>query len=429
MSVAKIWTCGGLSERLGVFAEQHRYRVGLLAARTGGDPDADDVLAAAVGEKGRDHRRRQRVERFPVAEESRDADQHVLQQGGRLGRVQLEKLAIGGQVGKRIHLQPALQATEDGGALVTAEVVPRPRVQQSQRVAQRLFGDLLSAGLRRRLDRMLDGGADRQPHALQVLPHRHEAVGHLGHRHHEVDQSRRDRGSRHAVVFRILRRLRHHHAAVLVDPLHAERAIAAETREDDRERAIGVRLGERPQEQVDHHLRSAGPGRFADRQMPVVHVEILVRRDHVDVVGLERHAFVDLGDPQRRHALQDLRDVALVLRREMQDDHEGHAARRVEPFEESLEGHDTAGGGADTDDGVRQVALRDGRCRRRVGDVAVDQEDALVWAARRSTDTEGYVQATRASSARATADWSCTSPKGFRSTTAPAMPSSAIVSW
>ena len=65
---------------VGVLREQHRDRIGLLARRAAGHPDADLVAGGLAFEHGRYRDSLERLERLTVAEEVRNADQHVLQQ-------------------------------------------------------------------------------------------------------------------------------------------------------------------------------------------------------------------------------------------------------------------------------------------------------------------------------------------------------------
>ena len=59
--------------------------------------------------------------------------------------------------------------------------------------------------------------------------------------------------------------------------------------------------------------------------MPVGHSQVAIRRDHVSVVGLDLDAVRHLIDWNLTAGLKDLRQLALVFRRHVQDDYVSHA--------------------------------------------------------------------------------------------------------
>ena len=63
-------------------------------------------------------------------------------------------------------------------------------------------------------------------------------------------------------------------------------------------------------------------------QMPVVRGEMLARRNHINAVRLDLHTLRRLHHAHLRRAPQQVRQRALVLRREVQDHHESHPAIR-----------------------------------------------------------------------------------------------------
>jgi hypothetical protein len=69
------------------------------------------------------------------------------------------------------------------------------------------------------------------------------------------------------------------------------------------------------------------------------------------VAGLERHGLFDLLDEHLGVPLQEVRQPAFVLGREVLHDHEGHVETGRQRLEEGLQRPDPAGRGADPDDG------------------------------------------------------------------------------
>ena len=100
------------------------------------------LLAAPFDETGQDVAI-EYVERLLVAEEIRDADQHVLQE--RLGflRMQMEKVAVGLEIGDAVDLQAALDPPQHGRPLVMPEIVRGARAQDDHDLAQRALGGLV----------------------------------------------------------------------------------------------------------------------------------------------------------------------------------------------------------------------------------------------------------------------------------------------
>ena len=81
--------------------------------------------------------------------------------------------------------------------------------------------------------------------------------------------------------------------------------------------------------------------------------ERLAGRDDVDAAGLGAVAVLDLHDPHRRVVLQNLGELALVVRREVLDEHERHPRPfgerpeklrvRLQPARRRADGHDREG--------------------------------------------------------------------------------------
>ena len=60
--------------------------------------------------------------------------------------------------------------------------------------------------------------------------------------------------------------------------------------------------------------------KFRSRDMPMVDHQLPVRRDHIDMLRLQRHAALDLRDRHFRSLREDLRQFALPRRIEMDND-------------------------------------------------------------------------------------------------------------
>ena len=265
-----------------------------------------------------------------------------------------EEAPIGDQVRQAVDLQAALDPAQHGRPLVVLEVVAGALVQRLHDVAQRLFRDRRH---RRRLDgrRHLLGIGDLDPPG--VAPELDQPIRNLGDRQDDVDLAGGDGAARHAVVLGILGQLRHDDAAVLLQAADAGRAVGPGAGEDDADGALAMRLGERAEEQVDDDMPAARPLRIGQRQRAVDHRQVVGRRNHVDVVALDLHPPVDLRHRHAGRQLQDRRGVALVLRRQVQDDDERHVRRRGQALEQRLDRGQPARGGADADHGEVEAAV------------------------------------------------------------------------
>ncbi|MGF6745395.1 hypothetical protein OKW36_001031 [Paraburkholderia sp. MM5482-R1] len=271
------------------FLQQHRQRIGFFARRAAHRPHADAVLFAAAFEQGRQYFTFEHVERFLVAEEIGDADQHVLQQ--RLGffRVQMQIIAIHLQVGNAVDLQPAFDTPQNRSPFVMSEIVCGAGAQNHHDFAQRALGRLVDRvflGLVRLRGRQMDfprGG-----------PQIEQPLRHLGRGHHEVGHAGRDCAARHAVVFGLGRVLHERDAAHFLDARQADRAVRARSRHHDAYRAFAVRLGERAEKQIDARAASFLGQLPRDAQVAVDHDHLERGRDQIDVVRFDRRGACDL---------------------------------------------------------------------------------------------------------------------------------------
>ena len=170
-------------------------------------------------------------------------------------------------------------------------------------------------------------------------------------REHPVGDAGVARGPRHAVELRALDVLDDHEPAGLVDVADAARAVAAAAREHDRDRAR--RRSPAPasgRRRRSGSVSSCCRSRSLEQQAPAGDDHLLLRRDQVDVVGLDQHAVLDEVDRQLGVPREQLVHQALEVGRQVLDDDERHPGVAREVVEEALERLEAAGGGADADD-------------------------------------------------------------------------------
>jgi hypothetical protein len=212
-------------------------------------------------------------------------------------------------------------------------------------------------------------------HALDVRDQaRRELIG----GQHLVDDASRDRAARHAVEFRVLRCLGKQEAAGRVDRHRAAGAVRAGPREHDADAALAVGLGERGEEDVDRQ-RELMRALRAQVEAPVGDAHQRARRNEIDVVRRDRQAMLGEHDRHLRVPGEQIAHHALVVRREVLDDHEHCARVGAAVVEEVFEGFEAARGRAYAYDiAVEGRDLRRGRRFGRRG--IVDFHAALVVA-------------------------------------------------
>ncbi len=294
------------------FGEQHRHRVGLFSRRAARYPDPDLVIRSLVVEEARDDALLQCLERVGVAEEMCDADQQFLHQRDRFLGLLAYELCVGAQARDAGDVHPSLDATEDRAGLVIDEVVAAAHAQQRQHVAQGI--------------RLVNGfGALRRTavELAQALVIVRDSGGHLRHRQHEIDHAGRDGVGRHVPVRGFARRLGDRQPAVLLHSLQARRSIRSGPGQHDADGAGAVRIGERPEEDVNRRsalLRLSNP---EDVEHAVGDLEPAVGRHDVHVIGLDAHGLGHLRHRNLRRHLQDFGELAVVIGRKVKDDDVG----------------------------------------------------------------------------------------------------------
>ena len=334
-----------------VLAQQHQQAVRLLAGRAAGHPHAQRIVGFGFAQQRRHDMAFERFEGFRVAEEVGHADQHVAEQRTGFRRRARQELLVGLQVRQPVDLQPPLDAAQHGGTFVVLEVVAGARQQRGHDLPQRQLRR--SRRIRRRRGHV--GIRRRQLDALHVAPQLDQPRPDLVRRQHDVDLAGGDRGRGHAVELGVVDALRDDHAGLQLDVADAGRTVGTAAGQHHRHRALAVRVRERAEEQVDDDLAAAVALQRVQAQAAVDHRQPLARRDHVDVVGLDRRVLHHLRDFQARRALHDLRRAALVPRRQVHDDDEGHARRVRQAGEQPRQCADAAGRCADADHGEWQA--------------------------------------------------------------------------
>jgi hypothetical protein len=119
--------------------------------------------------------------------------------------------------------------------------------------------------------------------------------------------------------------LRKCHAARGFDGFDSRRAVRTRAGEDHADGPASALLGQRPQEPVDGHVQSRRLRAGSQSQRPLRDGQIGVRRYHVHVVGLHRHAVGRLADRHGGGSRKDLGQHAVVLGIEMLNEHDGQA--------------------------------------------------------------------------------------------------------
>ena len=181
---------------------------------------------------------------------------------------------------------------------------------------------------------------------------RGDPVAHPFGRLAEIDEAGAQRAERHVGGLgpEAVQGLGQGQAAVLLDRLDADGAVAVAAGQDHADRALALVEGQGRQEDVDRlglaDLRLERPQR-----QPAVHdAHDDTARHDVDAARPDRRAVGGGLDLQRREPGQDVREQAPVVPAEMRDDDEGCPERLRHPAEEALHRFDAARGRADADD-------------------------------------------------------------------------------
>lgn len=222
-----------------------RERVGLLAGRAGGHPDAHGRFVRGVREQGREDHGLQGFELPGRAEEAGDLNEQIFVELPELGGVCVQVSLVFGQSRAMVQHHAPLDAPLDAAGLVGGEIDAGCGPQQAKH--RRHAGVWLAV---RRLARRARLGLAQQ--RMPAEPH--QVPGDLGRRQHEVDAPAGGGAVRHPRKLRGGLVLREGAAARRfdrVETLGAVRPAAGEHHADGQAAALG---GQRGHELVDGGL-------------------------------------------------------------------------------------------------------------------------------------------------------------------------------
>src|SRR6185436_10019594 len=109
---------------------------------------------------------------------------------------------------------------------------------------------------------------------------------------HKVDETTANRVARHRIVFGFFGILGERQSVMLLDALQSVSAIRTHSGEHDTDRIFFMRLAERAKETIDGNLLSlAEVSRVIQDYLPVTHLEIFSRWNHIDMVRFDLDGF------------------------------------------------------------------------------------------------------------------------------------------
>ena len=224
----------------------------------------------------------------------------------------------------------------DGVGFVMREIMAGPRPQHQQKFVQfapvRFVQDRLRPG--EIFARATEGGDD----FFAQFPGRRDLVGETG-----VDDT-----SRHAIKFRRFGRLHKHPPGFLPDRPGAGGAVRPHAGENHGEAVFSEILGQRSEEKIDRQPESPVFVLLQQSQHAVPDRQVMIGRNHKDVIRLEAHAVADHPHRHRRGVLQQLGEMILMGRIEVLHHHEGHSRVAGQAPKEVFERLQPAGRGADS---------------------------------------------------------------------------------
>ena len=182
-------------------------------------------------------------------------------------------------------------------------------------------------------------------------------VGDVRRRQHKIDAAGRDRATRHRIVLsRIV--LRERDPTLGLDRLQPQRAVAGRAGQHDADGPLAPVQRQRFKKGIDRPMQSLRPRALCEPQHALPDGEVLVARNNIDMIRLDRLVVCNLMHRQRRGARKDLGQRALMDRIEMLHQHEPHACVLRKMREQLCECLQPSGRCADAD------YRHDGVCRR-----------------------------------------------------------------
>ena len=173
--------------------------------------------------------------------------------------------------------------------------------------------------------------------------------GDSGRRQHKIHHAGGDGASRHAVELRGSLFLGEGDTARGLDRLEAQRPIRCGSRQNDAEGLAAAVRRQGAEKRVDRHVAATvRPGR--GMKDSIGNAQIASRRNHVNMVGLDASLAFHFGDGHFACLGKQLRQMALVTRIEVLNQHECHAGIVRQMAEQLRECLQSAGGGSYAND-------------------------------------------------------------------------------
>ena len=328
------------SPRIHRLAQQNGQREDFLSRRAAGHPDPHGVLRVLASDETLQNCRVQRLERGGIAKELRYADQQFAEQRIEFFGLVAKPLDVIGRGVDLKQLHPALEPAKQRFLLILAEIMAAAGPQRANdcRHVRRGIGTdavaVLASG----------NGLEMRLIRLQLGRHRFD-------RQHIVDlagcrRALRHSGQRVAVIFR----LRQCQPAMLLDRGGTQRSVAPGARQDDANGVLALIFGQRLEEGIDRPTAVAGWRRLDDLQASTRYRHRCVGRNDEDAVRLDQNAVGRLDNVHRGGPAEQFGQHAFIVRREMLDEHIGHASIGRGVREEALERIEAACRSADADD-------------------------------------------------------------------------------
>jgi hypothetical protein len=269
-----------------------------------------------------------RVEGLGIAEEPRHVDEEVLVQRRELFAILPQHPDVGSRLRQAVEGHAADDAAADGGELVLLEIHAADAAQQAEDLRQLIFAE-----------RDLFGRPARRGRQVWMRLKMHEPSGDLRWRQHEIDHARANRRERHPVVLRRRGLLSDGDASHRLDFADARGPVGSRARQDDPDGAVPADVGQRSKEEVDGCVLRAVVGARQQVQPALGgEIDVNIRWNHIHVRWLDDGAFGDLDDSQVGFWSEQGRQGALVLGREMLDEHETQRAPARESLQDLREG-------------------------------------------------------------------------------------------
>lgn len=242
------------------------------------------------------------------------------------------------------QLHPAREAPQDGGTLVTTEVVIGAHAHEVEDALQQ---QLFVLPDRRLTCRRRHQGGESLLLPVQVA----QARGDLAHRQDQVRGLGLDDGPWHALVRGLMRVLHQHQSPRFLDRFRPHGAVGAAAGKHDG-KAVAMAFRQRAKEDIDGRAAPVRLMKGCGADARLTDLELVVGRDHVDMIGLELEPPVaDLGDGHLRAPANDRGELAVVVGREMHDHDIGKPEIGRDRVEELAQRFDATRRGADSDYG------------------------------------------------------------------------------